>query len=386
MRREISVTRRRCMAGLSTQCIADYERIETSAEQRGVDRCLYEPELLQLRGIQSEHGGGGIDPVGTLEASVLAAERCGRDMTKFVSLRQLAHQLALRGDASGGRTQARRGRRDARPSRPPALARRVHVGESRAGDDRDWTTARGRAPAITEAVAIQKTLTRALPEEIAQLYGIQSATLFELGAYEEAAALQTRALEIRREQLGPRHPIVAFALANLAVSTTDSARARELNREAVEIFEANIDAHPVPLANSLVHAAGYETEAGEYKRARATIERALSLFDEFAGADYPFIGDALVEQALILLRLGELDDALDAAERGHAQLLRTRGENDPTTLGAVARLSDVHRARGETTEAHRLGCSARDRFIDLFGTDHPLTAQFAAKCREEAGA
>jgi tetratricopeptide (TPR) repeat protein len=246
--------------------------------------------------------------------------------------------------------------------------------------------AAGNLPVAIEAaegaIAQHDELAWGAPGERAQLLGMLSAALFEQGEHGRATQLQLEALELRRIELGPHHPLVALALANAAVATdtSDPLAARALNAEAIAIFEKHERGHELSLAVCLVHEAASAVEVGELASAAATNARAVELFDRFAHPDDPFAADAVINRARIRLAQGELDDALGDARDALDRFTRTRGASDSSTLGARALLGDVLAARGDAAAARRERCDAHAALVATYGADHPLVPEFARRC------
>jgi hypothetical protein len=380
-KRSISLARRRCQYGLTDDCLAQYDAIERDATAAGVDACVYEPAVLLERGTAAESGGGASD-VELLERAKLRASECGLEEIELESARRLADRLARRGEIDRAHDQLRIAEAIfERMGRPPSDG--VGLFASRSIVALASGAMHDAVDAAETALAMHDELAWGAPGERAQLLGIQSSALFELGDVERATRLQVEALELRRVELGLHHPLVAFELANLAVATgaTDPVASRAYNAEAIAIFEAHERGHELALAICLVHEAASALDVGDAEGAAASNDRAIALFDAHAHPDDPFAADALVNRARIQLVSGNHDRALVDALAAHTRLARTRGPSDASTLDALAIVGDVQAARGDHDAARRSHCDAHTAFVAAYGAAHMLAPQFARRCR-----
>ena len=382
VRRAISVTARRCRYGLTDDCAADYDALAASATAQGIDPCGWRPSLAFERAISAQHDGH-IDRVfESLDSVVIDAERCGRDDIKLDAQRLLAEQLALhRGDGDGAGLQLRAAAATLeRMGRPTSEAVALLASEATArlalGDPH------GAADSAERALVLHTGLRQGSQSERAQLLGLLSAAVYELGDEARAIELQTEALALHEEQLGASHPAVAHDLANLGIGLgrRDPGRARQLLGRAVEIFEQHVDGHALPLAITLAHTSDHDLAAGDIDTARTANDRALALFADVDAAENSFAADALLVRARLHLHDGDIDAALATAEQARTILEHTRGSSDVTTLAAYRDLGDVHAARDDSELASQWHCRAYDGCLAHYGAAHPLLAEFAEGC------
>jgi eukaryotic-like serine/threonine-protein kinase len=336
LRRQLSVVDRRCRYGLTDDCAAQYDALAHDAVVQGIDACVWEPQLAFGRASSAQYRGQPEAVATALREAQWAGERCGDDRVKLDAQRVLAEQIALYdGDAAGALDQLHAAEATlARMGRP--ISQEIALLASRATAMLAVGKPELAATAAARAVELHAGLRGGALEERAQLLGLHSNALYELGEGDRARALQRESLALRERELGPSHPTVAHALANLAVSyeTVDPAQARVLNRRAVAIFSAHPSGHELPLAMCLTHQSGFDLEAGDLAEARAANARALALFAAAGAPDHPFAGDALVIRAELLAADGEHHGALATAERAVAILEQTRGSDDATTVAA----------------------------------------------------
>lgn len=344
VRRSLSTTAQRCRYGLTPDCAAAYDAIAEDAARLGVEPCAWQPAVQLERTISAQYGGHPGRTQAALHEVVWAAQACGRDDVALDAQRILAEQIAAHdGDVDATLLALRSAEATLdRLGRPPS--EEIAVLASRA----TCMLALGK-PALAgaaagAAIARHEALRGGSDEERAQLLGMQSAALHELGEDERALELQREALALRRATLGPHHPSVAHDLANLAVGLEhlDPGQARAVNREAIAIFEDFREGHELPLAMTLTHQAGFELDAGELDAAWSAIERALATFASIDAIDDAYAADARLVRARLWARSGELARARQDAAAGLAQLERLRGPEDVTTLAARRQVAALH--------------------------------------------
>jgi tetratricopeptide (TPR) repeat protein/transcriptional regulator with XRE-family HTH domain len=174
-----------------------------------------------------------------------------------------------------------------------------------------------------------------------------------------AIRLLRSAFPDRPEQRPDRWPLCSRLLAHVrAVEEHDGGRCLE------------------PLALSwLLHRAGLYLDArGDYRSARAHLERALDLQQEVAGADHPDTAKRLNDLARVLVAQGNAAAARSCLERALATIERDLGPDHPHTATTLDDLAHALHAQGDPVAARPLSERAlRIREREL-GSDHPDTA------------
>lgn len=114
--------------------------------------------------------------------------------------------------------------------------------------------------------------------------------------YEEAEPLYLRALAIRGQQLGSKHPQVATSLNNLAVLCKAQRRfgeAQHLYLQAIEILEQNLGGGHLSVANTLQNLAGLYKSQQQYDAAEPVYQRALAIREHQLGHGHPLVASTL---------------------------------------------------------------------------------------------
>ena len=134
----------------------------------------------------------------------------------------------------------------------------------------------------------------------------------------EARPLFERARTIREAALGANNPDVAevlSALANTLAHLGQSARALELSRHALDIWNQSQSPDVLHFAQSLLVHASILQARGDVEQAIGAVDRALDLKLGMLGQSHPEIAQARAAKASLLAMSGQRDEALLEAMR-----------------------------------------------------------------------
>jgi eukaryotic-like serine/threonine-protein kinase len=204
------------------------------------------------------------------------------------------------------------------------------------------------------------------------------ATVYDaLGSYEEAKRLHEHALTIKQKSLGTNHPHVAHSLGNLAhvhQQLGSYEEAKELNERALTILEHGLGPEHLHFATSLNNLASIHTALGAYEEAARLHERALAIRKKALGTDHPDVAQSLNNLASIQVEVGAYDEAKRLHERAQAIWEATLGPDHPDVARSLNNLAGVHARLGVHEEARRLQERALAILENRFGSEHPLVA------------
>jgi len=202
--------------------------------------------------------------------------------------------------------------------------------------------------------------------------------------YKEAAEKTERALALRRQQLGDRHPDVAQSTERLGIVAYyqgDYARAEKLITEALTIREAVLPPDHLDLAESLSDLASIMVVRGDYVGPEPLFQRALAIYETgpSAGGD-----DVQIMMADVYNNLGLLYSRRASHERAESHYLRAleikervRGADDPAVAEIATNLSAVYYATKQYEKAAQtLGRALRIQEATL-PPSHPALATTA---------
>jgi tetratricopeptide (TPR) repeat protein len=182
-------------------------------------------------------------------------------------------------------------------------------------------------PEIEQAFAGQPEVEAAVRLTVGQTYR-------SLGSYPQAEPHLRRALELRRECLGPDHPDTLSAVTELAL---------------------------------LLH---YD---GKLEEAESLMRRNVEARHRVSGSDHPNTLIAVNNLAILLRDRGKLAEAEPLLRENVVARRRILGPDHPDTLTAVTNLGDLLQAQGKWAEAEPLLRQNLEAHRRVQGPDHPHT-------------
>jgi len=153
------------------------------------------------------------------------------------------------------------------------------------------------------------------------------------GPSEESRACLRKALDIRRDRLGPSHPFVAKTLYNLAVLNAEAGRlerAEELYHEALRIHRKASWNISEDLGNIQDGLGGVFYAKGRFEEAENMHRDAVANLTSALGPDHPNTIQSTVNLATDLMNLGRPADAQVLLERSLEAGRKTLGDDHPT--------------------------------------------------------
>jgi tetratricopeptide (TPR) repeat protein len=325
------------------------------------------------------------DALAQAETAAQAAERIGFRPLVGRALLELALRKSASGDASGAERVGRRALEAAATSHDDQTAARAAaaiVGFVGAGE-RDYDLALGLLP-FAEALIARA---GAPPLVLAELVNATGTIYMYQGNYDQALTAYQRALELRRQAVGDDNPLIAFALANIALVRTsqgDLAGAIDANREALERMERLLGSdHPRvgQLLTNLGIALYQQHKLGE---SQAALERSLAIARATSGSDHPSTATTASILGIVWLDQGRVADAIEIFEQALAVQRTYLGEEHPavaetrTYFGrALLAGGQAARARAELEHAAASLTEAKADPVLVVGTRTQLGAALA---------
>ncbi len=173
----------------------------------------------------------------------------------------------------------------------------------------------------------------------------------------EALKSARRALAIREEVLGERHPDYANSLNKLALllkSQGDYARARPLYEQALAIRKEVLGERHSDYAQSLDNLAMLLSATGDYTGARPLLEQALAIRKEVLGECHPEYALSLNNLAFLLNAQGDYAGARPLYEQALAILKEVLGERHPDYAQSLNNLAMLLHEQGDYAGARPL--------------------------------
>jgi tetratricopeptide (TPR) repeat protein len=215
------------------------------------------------------------------------------------------------------------------------------------GDYEEAKALQQRALTIVESVNPEHPTVGSLLDSIAMAHA-------SLGALDDAKRLEERAIDIHVTALGHEHPSVATSLANLAevhrVARTYE-EAKVLHERALVIFERALGPRHPDVALSLGGLALVHEAMGSHAQAAAVQERALDILEEVLGPAHRDVAHGLLNLANIRGAMGAYDEALPLYERALAIWEAALGPAHPHVAYALMGLAEVALAQGRPADA-----------------------------------
>jgi tetratricopeptide (TPR) repeat protein len=199
--------------------------------------------------------------------------------------------------------------------------------------------------------------------------------LWALNRFEEAAEINRRTLELRREVSGDDAPETIRARLRVALDVRtrgDFVAAREEN-QAIHQRAAQLFGERDPLTLQTAHDLAVSTRlCGEYEAARSLDDTTSALRADVLGEH---ASDTLLSRSGLfvdLLELGDYEGALDGSRQVAGQLLELTGAQAPGTLVRQGYLAVALRRAGDLAGARELSGDTLVRLTAVYGTTHHL--------------
>ncbi len=218
----------------------------------------------------------------------------------------------------------------------------------------------GRQDRSDEAIA----LCREAVEVAAAAHGVESTPyayclnnlafqLTRASAHDEARVAVERALELRREILGPKHEDVAWSFyqhAHLLRTIGELGRSREQYEKARAIWEEVLPENHPQIAMCLIDISLLLTDLEEYDAALECAERALEIREKTLGPEHPKVADTLNDIGFLHWRKGDLPGARRCFYEAVEVQRAARGPVDPMLLTRLYRVAFIASKMGRTDE------------------------------------
>ncbi len=210
----------------------------------------------------------------------------------------------------------------------------------------------------------------------AQMLQATADTLRKLGLLDLASDPQSRAIAIRRTQLGNDHTDTHASIHNMGTLLSEQGKltqAESYYREALEGYRRVLgNDHPdtlIPISNygNLLYDQGKTTEAEQYYR------EALEGNRRVHGDDHPDTFGSIKNIGIVLLAQGKAAEAEPYFRQTLEGNRRLLGVDHPKTLIAINDLGSVLVAQGKLTETEQYYQEALSANRRVLGDDHPYT-------------
>jgi serine/threonine-protein kinase len=240
-----------------------------------------------------------------------------------------------------------------------------------------------RGPAVTVLEVLDAAAARVDDELDSQplvqagLRGTIGRTYLSLGLLDASETQLRRALEQRRELLGPRHRDVAASLLDVGVlmyARQSLDEAQQAFQQALEIFRDTSGPRSSDAAKALSSLGAVHWAKGELDEAEVAQREALAISREVAGTGSSEVAEVLGNLCSVLLAQGKLDET-EAGLTEALEIQRTKlGTEHPLVAKSLDTLAGVQKRKGEFGRAERLYLEALAMESKLLGDAHPDVA------------
>ncbi len=198
-------------------------------------------------------------------------------------------------------------------------------------------------------------------------------TYMSLGLFDAAEPHTTKAVSIRKKELGEQDIKYAEAVNSLGYLLDELAKYPEAEaayRACVEAFRAHRDTQPVNLAVAMNNLASLLRRTGRLADAEKTWREAIDIVKDFPGRDETSFAQMLDNLGLCLRLQGKLDAAETLARDALDSLKKTKTQS-PSVARSLGNLGSVLQERGKLAEAERLFGEALEMQKTFFTPPHP---------------
>jgi DNA-binding winged helix-turn-helix (wHTH) protein/tetratricopeptide (TPR) repeat protein len=303
-----------------------------------------------------------------VDREVIADERDASIRTAAIRLHRLVREVAAARREGQARSQLRRALATALAAVYPEDGYRNPV---------SWPRCAPLTPHVL-AICDAAIADDAADAECAVLLSRAGGYFLGRAAYSVARPLLERALAIREKVLGPKHPVTAKALNNLAYllqAQGDLWAARPLCERALAIREKVLGPEHPDTALSLNNLALLLRDQDDITGAQSLFERGLAIREKALGPDHPFTASSLNDFAELLQGRGDHAGAQPLLERALAIREKTLGPWHPDTARTLDNLVLLFQYQGDLAKSKLLCERALAIREEVLGPEHPDTAQ-----------
>jgi tetratricopeptide (TPR) repeat protein len=232
-------------------------------------------------------------------------------------------------------------------------------------------------PFYRKALAVKEELLGPKHPDTATTYFNLAVNLLTQGRALEADPLHRKALAVREEILGPRHPNTAESYNDLALTLQAQGLANEaepLYRKALAIAEEVLGPRHRDTA-TCYETLAYNLDAqGRSNEAEPLCRKALALREETLGPKHPHTAMGYNNLAINLHRQGRIQEAEPLFRRALAVQEEVLGPKHPDTARSYNNLAANLNVQGRVREGEPLLRQALAIYEEVLGPRHPGTA------------
>ncbi len=217
------------------------------------------------------------------------------------------------------------------------------------------------------------------PKTKARLQNIMGNVYKTLALYDRAAIQLEQALELRKNQFGENHPLVAESFHDLAIVYTGQAKkdkeeVRALLERSLEIREKSLGPNHPDVAESLLSLARSYGSDGQRDRQEELIRRAVAIYENKFGVESLETAGALYELGFILGLQAKHEESDPLFQRVLEIREKKLGPNHSDVAKVLGFISSAYKRRGEYADAEAIEKRIVEINEKVYGADHPVFA------------
>ncbi len=199
-------------------------------------------------------------------------------------------------------------------------------------------------------------------------------TLTQRADYTRAESLLQSALAINRESRAPDSPQLAANLNNLAnlyVRTGDVDRAEEFIVESIDSYTKLDDSYAIKLAVAKATLARILQVKGDLARTETLLLEAIEIVERAEGENHPAMAYYLQNLGVLQRTKGDLQAARDTLDKAVIATRRILGEKHDVLAATLVDQGIVFHLTGDFESAERVMLEALAMYTETRGEDHP---------------
>ena len=213
--------------------------------------------------------------------------------------------------------------------------------------------------------------------EAASLLYRTACYLRDYALYEQAEPLFQRAIQIREQELGLEHLLVAEALHGLADLYLEQGKysgAEALFERALRVREQELGVEHPLTATSLDRFGHLYYRQGKYEQAEPLLLSALHTFEQALGPDHPQVASPLNNLGRLYWQQGKYEQAEPLLLRASHIFEQVSGPEHPQVASPLANLGTLYWQQGRYELAETFYQRALHIYEQAFGPEHPQAA------------
>ncbi|KAH6881071.1 hypothetical protein B0T10DRAFT_609262 [Thelonectria olida] len=212
--------------------------------------------------------------------------------------------------------------------------------------------------------------------EVSTLLSQVSNYLYDRGRWREKERVDARALKLRQEVLGEKHPQTIQSMGELAATYHAQGRYDEDEDISVKVLKLRREVlgekHPDTIRSMGELAATYHAQ-GRYDEAEEINVKVLELRREVLGEKHPDTIRSMGELAATYHAQGRYDEAEEIKVKVLELRREALGEKHPDTIQSMGSLAATYHAQGRYDEDEKISVKVLELRREVLGEKHPDT-------------